>query len=150
MTYRAYQEAERYEFDDEEEWEDEPYPEDCIECIDDEEEQLEPVKEWGGDEYPVDSIDRTRARDKNGRPLKSGMKVKFVGDCKTTDRHYTMVSEMRRAVRKGSIVDITVLAPDLISAVGCSWHPIDCIAIVEDEKIEQPKPVTFDPNFLDI
>lgn len=137
MSYQAYQEPEEEYYDDyDEECEEDEidYPEDCCDCVE--------------DEY-ADDIKR-HARDKQGRLLKSGMKVKFVGDCITTDKLYTMVSEMRRTVRKGLVVDITVLNPDLISAVGCSWHPIDCIAIVEDEEIEQPKPVTFDPNFLDI
>ena len=137
MSYQAYQEPEEEYYDDydEEEELEEDEPENCYDCMEDEYE---------------DDIKR-HARDKHGRLLKSGMQVKFIGDCITTDKRYTMVDTMWDAVNRGLAVSITVLGHDIISAVGCSWHPIDCIALVDDDKeIEQPKPVTFDPNFLDI
>lgn len=94
--------------------------------------------------------------DKHGHIIKQGMKVRFIGECRLTDEHYTMASGMKTLVRNGNFMEVHRIRDNkLIVVQGYSWHPFDCVVHeddiiddVDDDYEEENVIVSFDPQQL--
>lgn len=85
-------------------------------------------------------------------PLVKGMLVKISNDCSETHRRYTLVDKMKLLL--GTIQKVSSVSFDNVTVTinGFNWYSGDLIPVnsPEDEKPIEYKPVTFDPENLNV